>query len=72
MNFGKEFGVPLDLAGLINPTFLRGRAAYGGRARSPQIVKLLEDVLGTDLRARISGAARVGRGLTPDLAFRET
>ena len=52
MNFGKEFGVPLDLAGLTNQTFIRGRAAYGGSAQSTQIAKLLEDVLDTDLRAR--------------------
>ena len=51
MNFGREFGVPLDLAGLTNQIFVKGKAAYGGGAQSTQIVKLLEDVLGTDLRA---------------------
>ena len=51
MNFGREFGVPMDLAGLTNQTFVRGKAAYGGEAQSTQIVKLLEDVLETDLRA---------------------
>jgi 3-hydroxyisobutyrate dehydrogenase len=51
MNFGREFGVPLDLAGLTNQTFVKGRAVYGGQAQSTQIVKLLEDALGTDLRA---------------------
>ncbi len=51
MGFGREFGVPLDLAGLTNQTFVKGRAAYGGQAQSTQIVKLLEDVLNTDLRA---------------------
>lgn len=51
MGFGREFGVPLDLAAQVQQTFLRGRAAYGGTAQSTQIVKLLEDVLGTDLRA---------------------
>ena len=51
MEFGKEFGVPLDLAGITNQTFVKGKAAYGGSAQSTQIVKLLEDVLGTDLRA---------------------
>ena len=51
MNFGKEFGVPLDLASLANRTFEKGKAAYGGRAQSTQIVKLLEDALGTSLRA---------------------
>ena len=51
MGFGREFGVPLDLAAMVQQTFLRGRAAYGGTAQSTQIVKLLEDVLNTDLRA---------------------
>ena len=51
MNFSREFGVPLDLATLTNETFKKGRAAYGGTAQSTQIVKLLEDALGTDLRA---------------------
>lgn len=51
MRFGREFGVPLDLASQVNQTFLKGRAAYGGKAQSTQIVKLLEDLLQTDLRA---------------------
>ena len=51
MGFGREFGVPLDLAGITNQTFVKGKAAYGGEAQSTQIVKLLEDALGTDLRA---------------------
>ena len=51
MGFGKEFGVPLDLASLTSQTFMKGKAIYGGTAQSTQIVKLLEDALGTDLRA---------------------
>jgi 3-hydroxyisobutyrate dehydrogenase len=51
MQFGKEFGVPLDLASLTQHTFERGKAAYGGHAQSTQIAKLLEDAVGTDLRA---------------------
>lgn len=51
MNFGKEFGVPLDLASMTNQTFIKGKAAYGGGAQSTQIAKLLEDALGTNLRA---------------------
>lgn len=49
--YGRAFGVPLDLAGLTEQTFIQGRARYGGGAQSTQIVKLLEDALGTDLRA---------------------
>ena len=51
MTFGKEFGVPLDLASMTQQTFMKGKAAYGGAAQSTQIAKLLEDVLKTDLRA---------------------
>lgn len=51
MGFGKEYGVPLDLASLTNQTFMKGKAVYGGGAQSTQIVKLLEDALKTDLRA---------------------
>ena len=51
MGFGKEFGVPLDLASMTNQTFMKGKAAYGGTAQSTQIAKLLEDLLDTDLRA---------------------
>jgi len=50
-DFGREFGVPLELAGLVEQTFIRARAQYGGGAWSSQVVKLLEDALGTDLRA---------------------
>jgi 3-hydroxyisobutyrate dehydrogenase len=50
-NYGRAFGVPLDLAALAEQTFIRGRQAYGGDAYSTQIVKLLEDALKTDLRA---------------------
>ena len=51
MQFGREFGVPLDLAGMTEQTFVRARSQYGGSAWSSQVVKLLEDALGTKLRA---------------------
>ena len=51
LGFGKEFGVPLDLASMTNQTYIAAKAAYGGEAQSPMIAKLLEDLLGTDLRA---------------------
>ncbi len=51
MQLGRDFGVPLDLAGLTEQTFIRARSQYGGGAWSSQVVKLLEDALGTDLRA---------------------
>ena len=51
LGFGREFGVPLDLASMTNQTYIAAKAAYGGEAHSPMIAKLLEDLLGTDLRA---------------------
>jgi 3-hydroxyisobutyrate dehydrogenase-like beta-hydroxyacid dehydrogenase len=51
LSMGREFGAPLDLAARVNAIFEEGKAAYGGGAWSTQIVKLLEDATGTDLRA---------------------
>ncbi len=51
MGFGREFEVPLDLAAATEQTYVAARTAYGGDAQSPMIVKLLEDLLETDLRA---------------------
>jgi 3-hydroxyisobutyrate dehydrogenase len=51
LGFGREFGVPLELASATNQTYVAAKAAYGGQAQSPMIAKLLEDLLGTDLRA---------------------
>jgi 3-hydroxyisobutyrate dehydrogenase len=36
---------------MVQQTFRRARAAYGGDAQSPRVVQLLEDVLQADLRA---------------------
>jgi len=46
-----ECGVPLDLASLVERTFRRAKDCYGGDAWSPKVVKLLEDVMGVELRA---------------------
>lgn len=51
MEYGREFGVPLELANLTHKAFIRAHSQYGGQAWSSQVVKLLEDALGTDLRA---------------------
>lgn len=47
----RDFRVPLQLAPLVNQIFEVGRQKYGGGAWSTQIVKLLEDAVGTELRA---------------------
>ena len=51
LQLGHRFGVPLRLAGLMEEIFREGRARYGGAAWSSMIVKLLEDAVGTPLRA---------------------
>jgi 3-hydroxyisobutyrate dehydrogenase len=51
LQMGRDFGVPLEIAGLVEQTFVRSRDEYGGSAWSTQVVKLLEDAVGTDLRA---------------------
>jgi 3-hydroxyisobutyrate dehydrogenase len=51
VEFGRRFGVPLRLAGMMEQIFIEGRARYGGGAWSSMIVKLLEDAVGTPLRA---------------------
>jgi 3-hydroxyisobutyrate dehydrogenase len=51
LDFGRKFGVPLELAGLTEQTFIRAREQFGGEAWSSMVVKLLEDALKTDLRA---------------------
>ncbi len=44
-------GTPLPLASLTRAIFEEGRATYGGSAQSTSISRLLEDKLGTPLRA---------------------
>ena len=47
----RQVGVPLELGGLVEQVFARARRRYGDQAWSTQVVKLLKDDLGTDLRA---------------------
>ena len=51
LQMGRDFGVPLEIAALVEQTFVRATAEYGGGAWSTQVVKLVEDAVGTDLRA---------------------
>ncbi len=48
---GRDYGVPLEVAGLVEQIFIRARSQYGGSAWSTMVVKLLEDALGAELRA---------------------
>jgi len=51
VGMGKDWGVPLDIASMVNQIFIRGKSAFGGDAWSTKIVKLLEDAVGENLRA---------------------
>ncbi|PBC03582.1 NAD(P)-dependent oxidoreductase [Mesorhizobium sp. WSM3860] len=51
LGMARNFRVPLQLAPLVKEIFEVGRQEYGGGAWSTQIVKLLEDAVGTELRA---------------------
>ncbi|MBC6404265.1 MAG: NAD(P)-dependent oxidoreductase [Rhodospirillales bacterium] len=48
---GHRLGVPLEVARLVEQIFRRAQQQFGGDAWSPKVVKLLEDALGTELRA---------------------
>lgn len=48
---GREFGVPLALAGMTEQIFIQARQQFGGDAWSSMVVKILEDALGEELRA---------------------
>ena len=51
LGMGRDYGVPLELAGLVEQTFIRARQQMGGAAWSTAVVRLLEDALGQELRA---------------------
>jgi 3-hydroxyisobutyrate dehydrogenase-like beta-hydroxyacid dehydrogenase len=50
-DLARDGGVPLELGALVEDVFTRARDAYGGAAWSTMVVRLLEDAVGTDLRA---------------------
>ncbi|MGL6278246.1 MAG: NAD(P)-dependent oxidoreductase [Gaiella sp.] len=51
LQLGEETGVPLDLVALTRDAFVRAAERYGGDAWSPMVVRLLEERVGTELRA---------------------
>ena len=48
---GESFQVPLALASRVAEMFREARTRYGGDAWSPRVVQLLEEAVGTELRA---------------------
>jgi len=51
VRLGREYDVPLDIAGTVEQLFIRGAARYGHDAEYAMVAKLLEEACGTDLRA---------------------
>jgi 3-hydroxyisobutyrate dehydrogenase len=51
MELGRSYGVPLDIASVVDQLNIRARSAYGGDAGSPMVAKLLEEACHTELRA---------------------
>lgn len=49
-DLGRELQVPLELGALVEQTFLRARTQYGGEQGEMSVVRLIEDLLGTQLR----------------------
>lgn len=47
----EKLGVPLELGGLTQQIFRRARGLYGSQAQSPEVVRLLEQACGLELRA---------------------
>ena len=43
--------MPLELGALVERIFARARETYGGGAPSTMVVRLLEEAVGSDLRA---------------------
>ncbi len=50
-DLGRELDVPLELGTLVEQVFRRAKSQYGGEQAELHVVKLLEDLLGTELRA---------------------
>jgi len=47
----RQFGVPLEMGGLVQQLFIRAERKYGPKFWSTGVVRLLEDDLGSELRA---------------------
>ncbi len=50
-NIAETLGVPLELGGITQQIFRRARGLYGGQAQSPEVVRMLEQACGMELRA---------------------
>ena len=51
MDLGKDYGVPLKFAGLMDQMFIEAKEKYGASEWTPHVVKLMEENTHTELRA---------------------
>jgi len=47
----EKLGVPLELGGMTQQIFRRAQGLFGGQAQSPEVVRMLEQACGLELRA---------------------
>lgn len=50
-NIAEKLGVPLELGSITQQIFRRARGLYGSQAQSPEVVRMLEQACGLELRA---------------------
>ena len=50
-NIAEKLGVPLELGAITQQIFRRARGLYGSQAQSPEVVRMLEQACGLELRA---------------------
>jgi 3-hydroxyisobutyrate dehydrogenase len=53
LDLAKQHELPIELGGLIEQIFIRAKKHYGKDANSTQVVKLLEDTMQQELRAKV-------------------
>ncbi len=50
-SIAEKLGVPLELGGLTQQIFRRARGLFGSEAQSPEVVRMIEQACGLELRA---------------------
>ena len=51
MELGKNYGVPLKFTGLMDQMFIEAKEKYGADQWTPNVIKMMEENTGTELRA---------------------
>jgi len=51
MELGRDYGVPLKFTGLMDQMFIEAKEKYGADQWTPNVIKMMEENTGTELRA---------------------